>query len=825
MTNFTTNSNNLHGRHISYIQIIVFCLFFNWCLVCRGSSIGVSETSSISRTTPDIELISRNEPSNRNRSRINHSLKTNSNVRLDFLRAMKDIDDRVNVRKGDSDLQNLLLSVATKIISPNRVNDEVKLQLHHNQHRHLATNYYRNRNYNKKNSFYDDYFAFNDDDEYNHDDAIKGKYHSHSAEYYGIDLTNYAIKYVGCRNVNSWSSDNSLELNRFVVFRLCDSNSCSSYNQYGCSSNYGEYMLPLENYLKLMADYYYKDFNKYCEVCSRCMSFVDNDDNTDDNVICNDDDASSANGSGNSNNNNNNYNSNSASGAGYNQYNNWYYNNQNGNNENYQNAANNNYDNNRNYYNGYNYNNNGGSYNRYYGGNNGYNNGGGSNNNNVNGGYYYQASNNDNSKNGGYNDNNNNNYGNRALYNSNYNSNYNNQYKNNANNDDATKSSKSSNCKKQKSYPWYIDSDGKCMYSTVCNDYSRACQLYQPNATGHESLFSCSGFYVGDSLRYLGPHCGRDGYTIDIGIFSDKQCNSYVGDTKDISQYTGQVFDVNELKSYYDKSCVSCSWEQSYALVNDSDVGLSNEINPICENLFEASAKCNHRLAGVTNIENDDNSVCEYIDSITYNRFDDSGDVVLPTTINGQNWQYATSYFGVVHEASVGQKLALAVTISLTIGLICYSSYLHKKLLFRKPWIPPTKVGSTRHYNHDDEYDPATVRRAGSYNNKLETEQYDRYWLPRINSGIKLTRTDSQGESIGPLGSAVAAATVGTMKTPASPYVPYGGTIPPKIVKQNYSGAQPPGFYTPDHGKNIESDKEHSFILMNKDEGDTRSIT
>merc|ERR1712048_1342168 len=49
---------------------------------------------------------------------------------------------------------------------------------------------------------------------------------------------------------------------RFVVFRLCPDNSCSS-----CSTNYGEYVIDLETYLESTVQYQQEIQEQMCEAC------------------------------------------------------------------------------------------------------------------------------------------------------------------------------------------------------------------------------------------------------------------------------------------------------------------------------------------------------------------------------------------------------------------------------------------------------------------------------------------------------------------------------------------------------------------------------
>ena len=95
---------------------------------------------------------------------------------------------------------------------------------------------------------------------------------------YGLDLTDYALKYVGCQNIHTYSdelaeegdSGTVLEMSRFVIIRLCPRDLCSNYNEFGCNSGFGDFVISMEEYLAAMADSYYNQYQEYCETCYYC---------------------------------------------------------------------------------------------------------------------------------------------------------------------------------------------------------------------------------------------------------------------------------------------------------------------------------------------------------------------------------------------------------------------------------------------------------------------------------------------------------------------------------------------------------------------------
>jgi hypothetical protein len=95
---------------------------------------------------------------------------------------------------------------------------------------------------------------------------------------YQVDISTYSVKYEKCQFVKAYDdelaqdedSDTVLATKRFVIFRLCPQNSCSS-----CNYNYGEYLIDLENYLQATVEY---QSNLQEEMCNACQECGNNDD-------------------------------------------------------------------------------------------------------------------------------------------------------------------------------------------------------------------------------------------------------------------------------------------------------------------------------------------------------------------------------------------------------------------------------------------------------------------------------------------------------------------------------------------------------------------
>ena len=401
----------------------------------------------------------------------------------------------------------------------NDSDDEDHRDLAYNDDLYYNYGYQNYNNNNNGNNQYNNNGGYNNNNNYN-------QYGSSSSSSSGNNLTKYALKYIGCQNIHTWSDDrveaglSPMQMDRFVVLRLCQADTCSAYNKWGCNAEFGEYVLPMEQYLAIMSKYHFQHYNRYCQVCNDCMNFdyqaymgtpaptpaatsasssssSYNNYAGDDVYVAaenNDDDAWAGTGDDD-----------------------WYWSHYfygNGNNRERRMEENYNYNNNNNYNNNYNYNNN-----------------------NYNG-------------------------------NSNYN---NNNYQ-------------------QKRLPWYLDQDGTCLFSSVCDNYRNACENYHPNATYYQDYFSCSQYQVANGVQYVGPHCRSDGHTIGIAIYEDEYCNEFS------QEMSNSHYDDNELSLFYDDSCLSCKASDGYTLIKDAYVTEHAETYPLCEAIYDYSAKCHMYL-------------------------------------------------------------------------------------------------------------------------------------------------------------------------------------------------------------------------------------
>jgi hypothetical protein len=96
----------------------------------------------------------------------------------------------------------------------------------------------------------------------------------------GFDIDNYSIKYTKCATVQSYSdelaaaeyTDTVLAAQRFALFRLCPKDSCDASSENGCTSNYGDYIVSLDQFLLAMMENQEQRVAGYCEYCQNCAA-------------------------------------------------------------------------------------------------------------------------------------------------------------------------------------------------------------------------------------------------------------------------------------------------------------------------------------------------------------------------------------------------------------------------------------------------------------------------------------------------------------------------------------------------------------------------
>ena len=108
------------------------------------------------------------------------------------------------------------------------------------------------------------------------------------AEDFGFDIYSYSLKFTGCHAVTGFNEEVAAEENfdtvlgtqSYVTFRLCQTDQCqgSEGYSYGCTEDYGEYMIDLDAYVEALTNYRLEkkeSFCEYCEICAAMKGYKD----------------------------------------------------------------------------------------------------------------------------------------------------------------------------------------------------------------------------------------------------------------------------------------------------------------------------------------------------------------------------------------------------------------------------------------------------------------------------------------------------------------------------------------------------------------------
>jgi hypothetical protein len=218
---------------------------------------------------------------------------------------------------------------------------------------------------------------------------------------------------------------------------------------------------------------------------------------------------------------------------------------------------------------------------------------------------------------------------------------------------------------------------------TECANMANAEALNYIDAT---NFLECQLIYNSggddDVSLYAGPFCTSNGAKINIGVFSDENCNNLDSSKKvdDYMMLNGAQASLNHatLKKTYTNTCISClepKQEQNNNNGNDADD--ADAVIEVCEQIYKSSAKC-EKPNGFddgsdyvyTIQENTEETVCDYISSLKHGTYDESGDIVIGSI--SQSLGRGTTG---------GQKFALAVFVLGTFGLAVYAAMLHARLV------------------------------------------------------------------------------------------------------------------------------------------------
>uniref|UniRef100_A0A7S2SD42 Uncharacterized protein n=1 Tax=Eucampia antarctica TaxID=49252 RepID=A0A7S2SD42_9STRA len=234
---------------------------------------------------------------------------------------------------------------------------------------------------------------------------------------------------------------------------------------------------------------------------------------------------------------------------------------------------------------------------------------------------------------------------------------------------------------------------------TTCTDICEKIENMEDNYYIDATEFlACQQIYDGGdddnadaNALYAGPMCASSGQKIKIGVFTDEDC-MFIDENKDVENYLADDDGVQMklshalLKTVYDMDdCISClvpaEEDEDADDGDDQDEDAEEEekeVQEVCQNLYEASGKCESSHGFDNGVEGDDYAnqmqneeiVCDFIKSIKSGTYSQSGEIV----VGGGN-SYANG-----GSTSGGQKFALTFFILGTVGLAVYAAMLHTNL-------------------------------------------------------------------------------------------------------------------------------------------------
>mmetsp|Transcript_17670 Transcript_17670/g.43056 ORF Transcript_17670/g.43056 Transcript_17670/m.43056 type:complete len:610 (-) Transcript_17670:218-2047(-) len=189
---------------------------------------------------------------------------------------------------------------------------------------------------------------------------------------------------------------------------------------------------------------------------------------------------------------------------------------------------------------------------------------------------------------------------------------------------------------------------------------------YTLDAEGYLDIIDCVQVEGGYFIR---PRC--DGYTeqLSMGVFHDKFCSQYAGDSMDISK-----FNLGVNKSYFEEfagesGCMDCS-EMEYPPYFNANSNL-------CNRLDISSARCTANLesdlfSNSTHAEQSseyssaaDSEECSYIETLRSGAYDEKGQL------------YSNESRAVSRSITRQQKILLSLSVTICVFLAVYACYLH----------------------------------------------------------------------------------------------------------------------------------------------------
>jgi hypothetical protein len=185
------------------------------------------------------------------------------------------------------------------------------------------------------------------------------------------------------------------------------------------------------------------------------------------------------------------------------------------------------------------------------------------------------------------------------------------------------------------------------------------------------------------SQYYVGPRCRETKYgkrIIEIGVFSDQNCYEPIDDlnVEDLLGYKlSYILMTHSIDS--GERCLSCS-EDDYQ--NGNDRQDADNVNEMCEQIYDAAAKCetptgiqwgfmrdNAEAGEYQNQAESEFYACNFIQSIYWDSYDNKGEI---------NYKVAQDVY--IRQVTGKQKIAMCSLVVVLCGMVLAIRYLNDKI-------------------------------------------------------------------------------------------------------------------------------------------------
>lgn len=244
----------------------------------------------------------------------------------------------------------------------------------------------------------------------------------------------------------------------------------------------------------------------------------------------------------------------------------------------------------------------------------------------------------------------------------------------------------------------------------ICGDYYTYCSdLYGQQQDNFDPLnfLECTAWENSYGQQYyIAPHCGSDHYTISLGVFSDENCLTYIGEDVSLATVLGFQYSDQDIFKL-PKECISCDGAEEYEQNNQANEGrygayvsspqtTTDGVVAMCSALYSGSAQCNMNMNNFEQISrymsqyemDQEARYCAFIENILYGAYDESGEILLsPEQFDFADWRNPHQYKKL--RMSVGQAVGLSLSIILCVALLAAAAVTNRQLTRQStPWKP-----------------------------------------------------------------------------------------------------------------------------------------